>query len=154
VDRERRLRHYDLIHPAWNRCHGKGLALKICSADEALRRDVEDCLVVVVEGDDEFKRLVCSKPLAVAMFSSPMCPACEMYRPMFREAARIAKSKLGDRIIFVEADVMTTYEVAMELGILSTPTTVVFRNCRPVDGFVGPLLPEDLVEIVLEHVPR
>ncbi len=125
--------------------------MRLCRGAEALRMGTKDCVTVLVEGDEEFERIVCSKPIAVAVFTSPMCPACEMYRPMFREAARVVKRKLGDRVVFVEVDVMTAYEKAMELGVLSTPTTIVFKECRPVDGFVGPAYPEDLVEIVLEH---
>ncbi len=107
--------------------------------------------VYFVDSDNVLEELICKWPTTIVLFTSPMCPACHMYRPIFYEYAASAKKKYGARIGFLEVDVSRAYRLAVELGVMSTPTTVVFYNCKPVDGFVGVLYEDMLEELVSRY---
>jgi len=108
--------------------------------------------VHIVLDDRELEKRVCSKPVAVVLFTSPRCPACHAYRPIFYSYAGRARRRHQGKVEFIEADVYHVYDKAVELGISATPTTVVFRRCRPVDGFVGIVDEETLAEMVEPHL--
>ncbi len=115
-------------------------------------RSREEPPVYFIDSDSRLKEVLCRWPTTIILFTSPMCPACHMYRPIFYEYAAYAKKKYGARVGFLEVDVSRAYRLAMELGIMSTPTTVVFYNCKPVDGFVGVLYEDMLEELVSRYV--
>jgi thioredoxin-like negative regulator of GroEL len=108
--------------------------------------------VKLIESARDFDRAICSRRVVVALFTSPTCPACEMYRPIFYEAARRAARMFSGRVAFIEVDVYSVPEKAYELGVMSTPTTVVFVDCKPVDGFVGIADVDELIGVVRSYV--
>ncbi len=121
--------------------------------ERVARRMVDEAGGVrVVSSSEEFERAVCSSRVVVALFTSPTCPACEVYKPIFYEAARRASRLYRGRVGFVEVDVYSVPEKAYELGIMSTPATVVFVNCRPVDGFLGIADVDELLGLVGSYV--
>ena len=99
-----------------------------------------------------FKRLSSSRelreelkrhPVAVVVYTGLMCPACEMYRPVVEEAGRLL-----DDVLVAEYIVDYDPEPAIELGIMGTPTTVVYVDGEPVEGFVGAVDLPDLLEFL------
>lgn len=120
--------------------------------EDSQRGEGEGHPVKLVLDDRELEKIVCSKPVAVVLFTSPGCPACHAYRPIFYHYAGEARRRYGDKVEFVEADVYHVYDKAVELGISATPTTVVFLRCQPVDGFVGMVDEETLAEIVEPYI--
>ena len=111
--------------------------------------------VRIVRDSEEFWNIVnnSSKPVFV-VFTTPYCSACEMYKPFVEEVAKL----LGDMIEFVEVDAYSAPEPAWELGVMSTPTTVLFYKGRPVDGFMGiadvPGILEFLAEVLADLEPE
>ncbi|ABM80555.1 thioredoxin family protein [Hyperthermus butylicus] len=101
-----------------------------------------------------FREIICRNPLVVAIFTSPTCPACSVYKPIFYRYAAETSKKLGRRIVFAEVDVYYAPEAAYEAGVMATPTTVIFKKCRPVDGFTGIADEETLHQIVLQHIAK
>ncbi len=99
-----------------------------------------------LESSRELREELRRHPVAVVVFTGLACPACEMYRPVVEEAARL----LGDDVAVVEYVVDYDPEPAIELGIMGTPTTVVYIDGEPVEGFVGAV---DLPEL-LEYLAR
>ncbi|ABM80624.1 thioredoxin family protein [Hyperthermus butylicus] len=109
--------------------------------------------VVLARSYDEYRKAICSKPVAVVVFTSPTCPACAAYRPIFYEYAR-RMSQYRGKVAFVEVDSYSAYEAAMEAGVMATPTTVVYLKCKPVDGFIGLADEETLDEIVRPYITK
>jgi thioredoxin-like negative regulator of GroEL len=99
-----------------------------------------------------FRETICKSPVVVAIFTSPTCPACRVYKPIFYRYAAEASKKLRGRVVFAEVDVFYAPEAAYEAGVMATPTTVIFKDCRPVDGFTGIADEETLHSIILEHL--
>ncbi len=108
-----------------------------------------DSPIGVIGDEEELGRAICRHRVAVVLFSSPTCPACAAYRPIFYRYAAEARRKMGnDTIGFYEANVYDLLEKAWELGITATPTTIVFKNCKPVDAVVG-LVDEDTLAYII-----
>ena len=109
----------------------------------------------LVKDSEEFWEIVnrSQKPV-FAVFTTPYCSACAMYKPFVEEVAKL----LGDVIEFVEVDAYSIPEPAWELGIMSTPATVLFYRGKPIDGFVGvadvPGILEFLSEVLADLEPQ
>ncbi len=99
-----------------------------------------------------FHETICRNPVVVAIFTSPTCPACRVYKPIFYRYAAEASQKLGGRVVFAEVDVFYAPEAAYEVGVMSTPTTVIFKGCKPVDGFVGIADEDTLNEFIVKYL--
>ncbi len=101
---------------------------------------------VVLEGvgEAELAKLACGDKPLVVVFAGYTCPACRAYRPYFY---RYAASRRG-RARFAWVYVEDLPELAWKLGITATPTTIVYKSCRPVEAWAGMVDDETLAEIV------
>ncbi len=119
---------------------------------EEARERGSDSPVELVLDEKRFDEIICKYPVVVAVFTSPTCPACEMYRPILYMYAEKNREKLKGRVKFIEVDVYHLTEKAWELGVMSTPTTIIFHQCKPVEGFVGPADEETLDEVLKPYI--
>jgi len=71
--------------------------------------------------------------IAFVMFFGKLCPYCAAFEPIFKHIG----SKYNKYANFVKADIEIFYEVAIDLGIGGTPTTVAFVEGRPADLLPG-----------------
>ncbi len=97
--------------------------------------------VVESLGWDNFLKLVKEKKLVVAVVTSPTCSACMFYIPIFTEYASRNRAR---GVVYVIVDVYRDPETAYALGVMATPTTLIFHKGELVDGFVGAVSYEDL----------
>lgn len=102
--------------------------------------------VVVVRSLDELHKLVRSNDVVVLLITTPICPACRIYKPVFFEVAR----KLGGKAVFVHLNAYDAPEVADTLEVYAVPTTVIFKDGRVFNKILGIVSPEDLEEAVME----
>jgi thioredoxin 1 len=110
---------------------------------------IDEIVVKTAENEEELDKAVCRHSTTIVLFSSPTCPACAAYRPIFYTYAYKALKKYGEKKVgFYEADVYNMLEKAWELGISATPTTIIFKKCKPVDGIIGLVDEEYLAELV------
>jgi len=70
---------------------------------------------------------------AFLLVYSTYCPMCHAFAPVYE---RISEEFNG-RALFLAANADYAPEIAYELGIMGTPTTVVFVDGKPVDAVVG-----------------
>ena len=111
--------------------------------------------IEIIGSNDELDKAVCRHRVAVILFSSPTCPACAAYRPIFYQYASEAKKRYGEeKVGFYEANVYDVLEKAWELGITATPTTIIFKNCKPVDAIVGLVDEDSLAYIVKQYLEK
>ncbi len=117
----------------------------------------EEQVVEFVTDKERFREILCKYPVVVAIFTSPTCAACAIYKPIFYAYAEEVYRRGGEEarrnIKFIEVDVYHLYEEALDLGVMGTPTTIVFQSCKPVDGFPGAVDDITLVEILRPYVP-
>jgi thioredoxin len=91
-----------------------------------------------------------SRELPVVVdFWAAWCGPCRMLGPALESEA----AKRQDRLELVKLDVDAEPEIAARYGIQSIPTVAVFRDGKPVTGFVGALPAKAIGRFFDEHVP-
>lgn len=98
----------------------------------------------VTDTDFEDKVLKSELPVIVD-FWAPWCGPCKMAEPVLEELAEEYK----DRVVFVKINVDDNKERPGQYGVMSIPTTILFKNGEEVDrqvGFAGKAGFEELVK--------
>ena len=99
-----------------------------------------------VDGSNFEKEVEKHKGLVVADFWAEWCGPCKRYGPIFEDFANSNK----DKAKFVKIDVEASPEVAMNFGVQSIPTTMFFKDGKPVGREVG-MLSKDLLAQAVKH---
>jgi len=100
---------------------------------------------------DELRGIICTQaaPVVVA-YVDKKCPVCQSYVPVFRE---FALSYNGDAV-FVVAWIHRVPEEALRIGLSVVPTTVVYKDCRPMVALPGFAHPEELKALIEKALPE
>jgi len=117
---------------------------------EFILRARREGIVEYVTDYRRFREILEQHPLVVAVYTTPTCAACAMYKPIYY----IVASEHRDGIKWIEVDAYQAPEAAFEYGVTATPTTIIFLNGRPVDGFVGVMDEEGLWETVKPYYEK
>jgi thioredoxin 1 len=80
-------------------------------------------------------------------FNAPWCGPCKAQKPIIDNLA----VKYKDRVTVAELDVDENRETAMQLGIASIPTLILYKESREVERFVG-LQPMETLATAIETV--
>ena len=91
--------------------------------------------------DASFSKFVQKYPLVVIDCWAPWCAPCRILSPIIEEMAH----DYAGKIAFGKVNVDKNPRVAMEYGIMSIPTLLVFKNGRLMDRIVG-AMPRKLLE--------
>lgn len=84
--------------------------------------------------DENFDEVVLKSELPVVVdFWAPWCGPCRMMTPRVEQAA----AQLEGKVKFVAYNCDNSSGIAVELGIQSIPTLVIYKGGRPVDRRVG-----------------
>ncbi|NMC36546.1 thioredoxin [Candidatus Beckwithbacteria bacterium] len=82
--------------------------------------------------DFDEKVLKADKP-AVIDFYAQWCGPCQMAAPIIDKLA----DELGNKVVIGKVDVDEAQELAMQYGVMSIPTMIVFKDGKEVDRKVG-----------------
>ncbi|MEM2111253.1 MAG: thioredoxin domain-containing protein [Candidatus Bathyarchaeia archaeon] len=110
-------------------------------------------IVSEVDVNNWEREVLKSDVLTIVDFWHTNCPWCLRLNPIFDEVAEEHK----DKAKFVKMNVLKTpenRELAISLGIMSTPTLVFFCNGRPVGATVGFVTKEQLKHIIDDILAR
>ncbi|MBO4520998.1 MAG: tetratricopeptide repeat protein [Alphaproteobacteria bacterium] len=83
--------------------------------------------------------------IVLAYFTSPKNPACDQFAALLEKYVRLANGKAS----LVKFDLLDVQPLAMQLGIQSVPTTMIFAKGGLVDGFAG-AIPESQLKTVMQ----
>ncbi|MBR1945140.1 MAG: tetratricopeptide repeat protein [Alphaproteobacteria bacterium] len=89
--------------------------------------------------DDSKNRVV------LAYFAMPNNPACDQFAALLEKYVRLANGKAA----LVKFDIGEAQPLAMQLGIQSVPTTMIFAKGGLADGFAG-AIPESQLKAVMQ----
>ena len=84
--------------------------------------------------DSEFETTVLKsdKPVMVDFWAT-WCGPCRMIAPIVEQI----RSELGDKVTVVKMDIDENPTVPMQLGIMSIPTVIIFKDGKPAERTVG-----------------
>jgi len=91
--------------------------------------------------DSDFESLIQKYPLMVIDCWATWCGPCRMLAPLIDELAR----DYAGSVVFGKLDIDENPRTAMNFGIMSVPTLLIFKNGKLVDQIVG-VVPRDYVE--------
>jgi thioredoxin 1 len=84
--------------------------------------------------DAEFESAVLKSDVPVLVdFWATWCPPCRMIAPIVEEI----HAELGDRVKVMKMDTDENPSTAMQLGIMSIPTVIIFKDGKPAERTVG-----------------
>ena len=85
----------------------------------------------------------------VVYFRADWCGPCKTFGPALEKAVRDA----GGSVKLVKIDVDANRQLAAQMGVQSIPSVFVFKEGRPVDGFMGAKSASQLAEFIAEIAP-
>ena len=84
--------------------------------------------------DAEFPSQVLQAPQPVLVdFWATWCAPCRMIAPVVAEL----QTELGDKVRILKMDIDANPQTPMQLGILSIPTLIIFKDGHPADRTIG-----------------
>lgn len=101
----------------------------------------------ITEAEFEEKVLKNEKPVLVD-FWAPWCGPCKMAEPVLDELSE----EYGDKLEIVKINVDENQQTAQTYGVMSIPTTIMFKGGEEVEcqiGFAGKRGFEDVIKKVL-----
>ena len=109
--------------------------------------------VLDVDADDWETEILKSDTLVVVDFWHEQCPWCKRLEPIYSEVSEEYK----DKVQFAKINVLKSHEnqnVAVQYGIMGTPTLVFFCDGRPVETVTGFQPKERLKQLVDDVIDK
>ncbi|MCX7624513.1 MAG: thioredoxin [Thermomicrobium sp.] len=103
----------------------------------------------VTVSDETFEKEVVQSPVPVLVdFWAPWCGPCRMIAPILEE---IAEEKAG-KLKVAKVNVDENMQVAMQHGISSIPTLILYKNGKPVERIIGAMPKQRLLQQIEKHL--
>lgn len=103
--------------------------------------------VHITDSDFEAQVIKSDKPVMVDFFAE-WCGPCKMAAPIIDELSE----EYEDKVVIAKLDVDESQQAAMQYGVMSIPTVIVFKDGKEVDrkiGFAGKAGYVDLLKKVV-----
>jgi len=104
--------------------------------------------MAITLNDENFEKeiLNAKKPILVDFWMFD-CAPCFLLSPILEKLAR----DFEEKIILAKVNINATPIIAQKYGINATPTVILFKDSKPVSGFIG-LKPESAIREWLENL--
>ena len=98
--------------------------------------------------EEEFAELITQEKPVLVDFWATWCGPCKMQAPILHEFSE----DIGDKAIIAKVDIDVNEKLARELGVMSIPTLMVFKNGEMVEKVVGLSSKAKLSEMLLKYI--
>lgn len=105
-------------------------------------------MAVLHANEEAFTKILESGEPMLADFFATWCGPCKMLAPVIEELAADYEGKL--HVLKVDTD--ENQSLAMNYGIMSIPTVILFQGGNEVDRAVGLLPKENFVQMIDAHL--
>lgn len=106
---------------------------------------------LTILNDDTFKKEVLeSDQIVLVDFWAPWCGPCKKLGPIIEELA----NEKNKNIKFTKLNVDNSKKIAGSYGIRSIPTVAIFKDGKPIDGFVGLRSKTEIEAILKKHIDK
>jgi len=109
--------------------------------------------IIELNANNWKKEISQNEKLMVVYFWHEQCPWCLRLNPIFSEVAE----EYEEKIKFAKLNILespTNQEIAVNLGVMSTPTLLFICGGRPIGQVVGLMSKEDLEKTLNETLGR
>jgi thioredoxin 1 len=117
----------------------EGMAKKQSYPSEPLRMDKRS-----------FEQTLSDYPVVVVDCYADWCAPCRMMSPMIEELSR----KFQGKIVFGKVNIDESREIAVQFGVQSIPTLLIFKENKLVDRVIGVVQKDRLAEHLLQYVQQ
>ncbi|GAB5382334.1 MAG: chaperedoxin [Aliiglaciecola sp.] len=83
-------------------------------------------------------------------FWAPNLEMCEQLSPILEKLA----AQHSEHLIYARVNCEQEQQIAGQFGIQSLPTVILVKDGQPVDGFAGPMMEEQIQELLEKHLPN
>ena len=104
--------------------------------------------IIEVTSEQEFADLLVQEKPVLVDFWATWCGPCKMQAPILHEF----KEEIGDKAIVAKVDVDVCEKLAVELGVMSIPTLMVFKNGEAVERIVGLMPKSSIITNIEKHI--
>ncbi|MBR2869964.1 MAG: thioredoxin [Clostridia bacterium] len=98
--------------------------------------------------EQEFADLLLEQKPIVVDFWATWCGPCKMQAPILHEF----KEEIGDKAIVAKVDIDVVEKLAVELGVMSIPTIMIFKDGELKEKVVGLTSKAKLSELLLRNI--
>ncbi|MEC0093933.1 thioredoxin [Paenibacillus macquariensis] len=98
--------------------------------------------------DTTFKTDLQSEGFTIVNFWAPWCGPCRMFGPILEEY----DSEKQDDVRILKANVDECAETGSQFGIMTIPTTILFKNGKAIDKEIGVLSKEGLKQFISSNI--
>lgn len=100
-----------------------------------------------VISEKDFQKTI-EKGLVFVDFFATWCAPCRMMGMILEEV----EEELGDIVKIVKVDVDKSEELARSFGIMSIPTTILFKDGQEIDKHIGLMQKDRVIELIKGNV--
>ena len=93
---------------------------------------------------------VSNHKLVMIDFWADWCEPCKQLMPVLEKLAQ----ENQEHLVLAKINCDEQQQIAMQFGVKSLPTVVLFKNGQPVDGFAGVQPESEIRELLGKHLPK
>jgi len=83
-------------------------------------------------------------PLSISLFKSKDCPLCGHMEPVFKSVADNYKDTISANVV----DITENIQTAVDNGVMSIPTLIIFKDGAEVARFTGVVTKEKIEQVI------